>query len=219
MELLSAISIQHEILPTVVSGLDIRNNTSLREMSRQQQFSASFIMSILRIVLLWVSISACLNRIDELTDVCTTFAVAAEPSRSVSSTHNEALRLHLLHSLIGGGDINDSDAVTPGKSKASKASASKNTGTAIDFYSNQYNLMRGTRTTGVGASKRRNPSIFAASDSLSTYQTWTAAALAGDVLNRKTNSNCSKRKKKKKKKKTKRQQASNSMTGRLWVRE
>lgn len=220
MELLSAISVQHEILPTtiVVSGLDIRNNTSLREMSRQQQFSASFIMSILRIVLLWVSISACLNRIDELTDVCTTFAVAAEPSRSVSSTHNEALRLHLLHSLIGGGDINDSDAVTPGKSKASKASASKNTDTAIDFYSNQYNLMRGTRTTGVGASKRRNPSIFTASDSLSTYQTWTAAALAGDVLNRKTNSNCSK-KMKKKKKKTKRQQASNSMTGRLWVRQ
>lgn len=46
---------------------------------------------------------------------------------------------------------------------------------------------RGTRTTGAGASKRRNPSIFSSTTSKSEppyYQQWTAAALSGDVLNR-----------------------------------
>lgn len=46
---------------------------------------------------------------------------------------------------------------------------------------------RGTRTTGAGASKRRNPSIFSSTESNSEqtyYQQWTAAALSGDVLNR-----------------------------------
>ena len=71
---------------------------------------------------------------------------------------------------------------------------------------------RGTRTTGAGASRRRNPSIFSSSTKAksepSHYQQWTAAALTGDVLNREQSTKASKRKEK-----------YNPMSGRIWAQQ
>lgn len=81
-------------------------------------------------------------------------------------------------------------------------------------------LKRGTRITGAGASKRRNPSIFSspskskiASNSKSSYYQWTTAALAGDVLNRHQQLT--------KSSKTKEVEHSNNnpMSGRIWAKQ
>jgi hypothetical protein len=78
-------------------------------------------------------------------------------------------------------------------------------------------LKRGTRTTGAGASKRRNPSIFAPSSGgqFNSYQQWTAAALSGDVLNRQHSSSSSTSSKSSKTK----VKTNNPMSGRIWARK
>ena len=118
---------------------------------------------------------------------------------------NNIQRIHKsLHSFRGGGDVFTDE---PEEAETAESTTTTTTTTA---------LKRGTRTTGAGASKRRNPSIFASSSPSSggqfnSYQQWTAAALSGDVLNRQhsTSSKSSKTKVKK----------NNPMSGRIWARK
>jgi len=110
----------------------------------------------------------------------------------------------LLLTFRGGADV-----LTPNDSQpATEAEETTNVPSPTAF-------KRGTRTTGAGASKRRNPSIFSSSTKSNSepsyYQQWTAAALSGDVLNRQQQQSTKSSKTKVK--------HNNPMSGRIWARQ
>ena len=91
----------------------------------------------------------------------------------------------------------------------------------------RYNLKRGTRTTGAGASKR-NPSIFSTSRQASStaaakgsYTKLTVAALSGDIsnINQSTQSQSSKNGNGKHTKSIQHTNNNNPILGRLWVQQ
>lgn len=118
------------------------------------------------------------------------------------NTNQESARLHsLFHIVRAGGDANtDSENSSASNTKASKSSPKK----YAESVQKKSSSKRGTKTTGAGASKR-NPSIFSVQNELP--QSWTAAALAGDVLNRQPEKTAKKI-----------IDDNNPMTGRLWAK-
>jgi hypothetical protein len=105
----------------------------------------------------------------------------------------------LLNNIRGGADV-----LTPDDDSSQRKEVDEETIT-----SSTTAFKRGTRTTGAGASKRHNPSIFSSEPSY--YQQWTAAALAGDVLNRQST--------KSSKTKVVMKHNNNPMSGRIWARQ
>ncbi|KAL7462286.1 hypothetical protein ACHAXS_002668 [Conticribra weissflogii] len=96
-------------------------------------------------------------------------------------------RLIALAKIIRGGGSNDED-----ENKSDYSDKDEISPEHVKISHCQASFRRGTRTTGAGASKRRNPSIFSQEakflSSTAGSQRWTAAALAGDVLNRRSDS-------------------------------
>ncbi|KAL3793688.1 hypothetical protein HJC23_010260 [Cyclotella cryptica] len=121
---------------------------------------------------------------------------------------DEYLRLHsLFRALRAGSDANTSgkEQAFASKTKASKLSSKKQT---TEPSPNQSSTKRGTRMTGAGASKR-NRSIFSTqSEKTPAHQDWTAAALAGDVLNRHSVTET----------RMTREEHNNPMIGKLWAK-
>ena len=115
------------------------------------------------------------------------------------SSGQDYLRLSsAIHLIRAGGETNIESHQNKSKAKASKSTSRK------QLASNTFSTKRGTRTTGAGASKR-NPSIF--SDlNVASSKSWTAAALAGDMLNRQSIDSSESR------------EHNNPMTGRLFAK-
>eukprot|EP00984_Skeletonema_dohrnii_P027700 scaffold17338_cov88-Skeletonema_dohrnii-CCMP3373.AAC.1 len=116
---------------------------------------------------------------------------------------NRHINASSLLNFRGGADV-----LTPNDSQPAKEAEETNAPSPTAF-------KRGTRTTGAGASKRRNPSIFSSSTKSNSepsyYQQWTAAALSGDVLNRQQQQSTKSSKTKVK--------HNNPMSGRIWARQ
>ena len=112
-----------------------------------------------------------------------------------SSSQDHTCLSSIIQTIRAGGGANTENFQSAPKAKASKSSSTKQLTTKTS------STKRGTRTTGTGASKR-NPSIFS-DQNVATSKSWTAAALAGDMLNRQTNDA------------SKTREHNNPMTGRL----
>ena len=111
-------------------------------------------------------------------------------------------RLKKLALIVRGGSeedaISDDEEIDDGENKVEIITTTSEDCNDEDFttlskkYYQSTSLKQGTRTTGAGASKRRNPSIFSIGSQLVASsmdtQRWTSAALAGDVLNRHSSS-------------------------------
>jgi hypothetical protein len=158
--------------------------------------------------------------------ICFAISITATGSLTLllsaeASGHKELLTSSIanprtrLHKQIIGASLLDfrggADVLTPSDDGSQRKEVEEETITAAAASTTAFK--RGTRTTGAGASKRHNPSIFSSStkgakSETSYYQQWTAAALAGDVLNRQS----------KKSSKTKEKQ-NNPMSGRIWARQ
>ncbi|KAL7503066.1 hypothetical protein ACHAXN_000902 [Cyclotella atomus] len=111
-------------------------------------------------------------------------------------SNREYIRLNSLLQIIRAGGDASTHNKQNAKSKASKSSPTKGLRA-------KKSIKRGTRTTGAGASKR-NSSIFSKQTEDAASKSWTAAALAGDVLNRRS---------------TDELEEKNPMIGRLWAKQ
>lgn len=132
-------------------------------------------------------------------------ASTAANVRSSRRIPNKKIHHVSFMNVRGGADV-----LTPDDNSQAKNAVEETTQTKSAF-------KRGTRTTGAGASKRHNPSIFSSTKSKSEqsyYQQWTAAALSGDVLNRQQQLQSTKPSEAKAKCNN-----HNPMSGRIWARQ